>query len=246
MATAGELIRLTADALQVPEATVTSYHRMLREAGLLTKGGRGRNAPQMSEIDVARLLLAMLGADSLAEAAPATELVSELSSQSPVDFRDETSILTLDGEEGPIEIDPATVHYDPEDEPIELEEAVARLLSQVRDLSEGRKPATDRLPFIGFLTSWNVGLSVTPTSLTAVIEGDGSRLDFDSPSKKGSIIYPDEWMNLPVRERLIARAEISGIEIRRSVGWAALRKLAEALPKASAAIEHGVRQGGKS
>lgn len=230
MATAGELIRLTADALQVPEATVTSYHRMLREAGLLTKGGRGRNAPQMSATDVARLLLAMLGSDALAETVEATTLVSELCSPTPVDFSGEDSPLVLDGEDGPIEIDPSAYRYDPEDEPIELEDAVGRLLSQVQELSEGHRPTNGRLPFIGFLASPTVVLSVTPTSLTATIEADGVRLEFESPSTKGDIIYPNEWMNLPVRERLLARAEISGIEIRRSVGWSALRKLAQALP----------------
>ncbi len=36
MATPGEMIRIVAEALALPTATVTSYHRVLRQAGLVT------------------------------------------------------------------------------------------------------------------------------------------------------------------------------------------------------------------
>lgn len=61
MATPGELIKTVADVLYVPEVTVASYYRSLREAGLVTKGGRGPSAAQMKPSDAAKLLSAVGG-----------------------------------------------------------------------------------------------------------------------------------------------------------------------------------------
>src|SRR5690606_29464750 len=62
MATPGELIKAVADVLHVPEVTISSYYRSLREAGLVTKGGRGRSAAKMTAADAAHLLIAVGGA----------------------------------------------------------------------------------------------------------------------------------------------------------------------------------------
>ena len=43
-----------------PLKTVTTYARFLKEAGLLTTGARGRNAPDMSPLDAARMTIALL------------------------------------------------------------------------------------------------------------------------------------------------------------------------------------------
>ena len=61
MATPGELIKAVADVLHVPEVTISSYYRSLREAGFVTKGGRGRSAAQMTAADAAHLLMAVGG-----------------------------------------------------------------------------------------------------------------------------------------------------------------------------------------
>ena len=58
---------LIAEAYTTPLKTVTVYARLLKEAGLLTSGARGRNAPDMKPLDAARLTLAMLTTDSPAE-----------------------------------------------------------------------------------------------------------------------------------------------------------------------------------
>lgn len=55
---------LIASALSTPEKTVIVYARFLREAGMLTTGARGRNAPEMTPLDAARLTLAILTTDS--------------------------------------------------------------------------------------------------------------------------------------------------------------------------------------
>jgi hypothetical protein len=58
--TPGELTKAVAGATLMPEATVTAHARMLREAGLLTTGARGVNAPEMTPLDAARLLLSVM------------------------------------------------------------------------------------------------------------------------------------------------------------------------------------------
>lgn len=58
---------MIAQAYTTPLKTVTVYARLLKEAGLLTTGARGRNAPDMTPLDAARLTLAMLTTDSPAE-----------------------------------------------------------------------------------------------------------------------------------------------------------------------------------
>lgn len=56
--------KMIAHALTTPEASVINFARRLKEAGLLTTGARGRNAPEMTPMDAARLTLAILTTDS--------------------------------------------------------------------------------------------------------------------------------------------------------------------------------------
>jgi hypothetical protein len=58
--TPGQLVQAVAIALDVPEETVVQHDRNLVVAGLRTKGGRGRSAPQVTPLDAARLLVATL------------------------------------------------------------------------------------------------------------------------------------------------------------------------------------------
>lgn len=229
MATSGELIRITARALQLPESTVTSYHRMLRQGGLLTKGGRGRSAPDVSASDVARLLLALLGADALAEAVDITELLSDLISPTPLALHPTGGPVTLDGPDGLERIDVSTLSYDPQDDPVTLEEATVRLLSQAQVETRDGRSESSYVPFIGWIDSEDVALSVIATNLTAEIRIADRSLEFFRP-EGGTVIYPDDWMSLPIRDRLIARAELDGVEIRRSVNFSSLRELSKALP----------------
>lgn len=50
-------------ALTTPEATVITYARRLKEAGMLTTGARGRHAPEMTPMDAARVTIAILTSD---------------------------------------------------------------------------------------------------------------------------------------------------------------------------------------
>lgn len=56
----GPLISLLSSSYGLPETTVVVVARALREAGWLTSGARGVNAPDMSARDAARLSLALL------------------------------------------------------------------------------------------------------------------------------------------------------------------------------------------
>jgi hypothetical protein len=59
--TPGQLVRAVSIALEVPEETVVQHDRNLIVAGLRTKSGRGRSAPEVTPLDAARLLVATLG-----------------------------------------------------------------------------------------------------------------------------------------------------------------------------------------
>lgn len=52
--------QMIADALTMPLSTVTNYARFLKEADLMTTGARGVNAPDMTALDAARLVIAIL------------------------------------------------------------------------------------------------------------------------------------------------------------------------------------------
>ena len=62
MATPGELVETVAEALDIEAATVTQYDRVLAEAGLRSKGGRGTSAAKVTARDGANLLIAIMGA----------------------------------------------------------------------------------------------------------------------------------------------------------------------------------------
>lgn len=69
MASPGELIKTVAEVFDVPEVTIASSYRALREAGYVTKGGRGRSAAHMTPRDAGALLIAICGSRFEREAA---------------------------------------------------------------------------------------------------------------------------------------------------------------------------------
>jgi len=77
MATPGEVVRVLAAALGVPEATVVVHDRNLLAAGLRSKKGRGRGAPSVTARDVAQLLTAILGSAQVKESVASVERYSD-------------------------------------------------------------------------------------------------------------------------------------------------------------------------
>jgi hypothetical protein len=61
MATSGDLIGTISTELKLPEHKVSYIYRQLRDAGAVTKGGRGRSAANITPLDASRLLIASLG-----------------------------------------------------------------------------------------------------------------------------------------------------------------------------------------
>lgn len=71
MVTSGVLTNGIAAAVQIPTATINMFVRVLREERLITTGARGVNAPPMTYLDAARILIALLVTDRPARAAEA-------------------------------------------------------------------------------------------------------------------------------------------------------------------------------
>lgn len=67
---AGQLVNITSEAMEVPESAVRITMRNIREAGMLTSGARGVNAPDMTYLDAARVLIAQIADDNPGRRAP--------------------------------------------------------------------------------------------------------------------------------------------------------------------------------
>jgi hypothetical protein len=61
MASSTQLTERVANVLGLPQATVALHMRNIREAGLITQGGRGRSAAKMTAADAGHLLIASVG-----------------------------------------------------------------------------------------------------------------------------------------------------------------------------------------
>jgi hypothetical protein len=61
MASSTQLSECVAKALGLPEPTIALHMRNIREAGLITQGGRGRSSAKMTAADAAHLLIASVG-----------------------------------------------------------------------------------------------------------------------------------------------------------------------------------------
>ena len=59
----GSFITLLSQAYRVDEKTVAQVYRVLREAGLLTQGARGVNAPHMTSRDFAMMTITLLATE---------------------------------------------------------------------------------------------------------------------------------------------------------------------------------------
>ena len=73
MPTSVELVDTVAAALHWERTEVFHHARNLREAGLVTKGGRGITAPQMNLLDAANLICAVLAARRVKESSEAAK-----------------------------------------------------------------------------------------------------------------------------------------------------------------------------
>ncbi|WP_456389599.1 hypothetical protein [Profundibacter sp.] len=70
------------EAYRADGRSLTVFLRALKEAGLITSGGRGRHAPHMQPVDAARITIALLATDKPARAVDRLERFGKLTFQS--------------------------------------------------------------------------------------------------------------------------------------------------------------------
>ncbi|WP_339768024.1 hypothetical protein [uncultured Pseudosulfitobacter sp.] len=56
----GQTAKFLAEVFKLPEATPQMVGRIMRENGLVAKGARGRNAPHLTDVELARFIIALM------------------------------------------------------------------------------------------------------------------------------------------------------------------------------------------
>ena len=79
----GPFITLLSETYGLPESSVAAVARVMREAGWLTTGARGVNAPEMTFVDAARLTLALLSGQPPSKVVEEFEFLRCLEATSP-------------------------------------------------------------------------------------------------------------------------------------------------------------------
>lgn len=77
MASPGALVETMAAAVGLPRATLVSHDRLLSEAGLRTKSGRGRGAAKVTPRDAAHLLTAVLASAEVRDSVHSVQRYAE-------------------------------------------------------------------------------------------------------------------------------------------------------------------------
>lgn len=76
--TPGRLISAIAAALRIPNVTTGVYYRVLREAGLLSKSGRGKSAANVTISDASYLITAILASEGAKGSAEVAKIFGRL------------------------------------------------------------------------------------------------------------------------------------------------------------------------
>jgi hypothetical protein len=227
MATAGQITKIVAEALELPHSEVTSYFRVLREGGLMTVGGRGRSAPVMTSLDVSRLVICLMSAEALAQGVASTELVGALLFagsfeadwvhliDGPGDGRGEGTKWTEDVPEEGEDSLPSVI----------FEHALAALI----ELKADRRGAAEQLDWFPADLDGEIHVSVTLNKLRATIAASGIHAIFEEDDRTDGYTSPDDWVNLPFKERMHARTIAGGLTTTRSISETELYRLAKAI-----------------
>lgn len=91
----GKFISLISDSLTMEEKTIRLIVRNLRESGLFTTGSRGTNAPDITSLDAARVIIAVLASPSPSKAVEDVRFFGSLQPDIRQDYTDFTSELGL-------------------------------------------------------------------------------------------------------------------------------------------------------
>lgn len=79
----GPFITLLSETYGLPESSVAAVARVMREAGWLTTGARGVNAPEMTHVDAARMTLALLSGEPPSKVVEEFEFLRSLEAITP-------------------------------------------------------------------------------------------------------------------------------------------------------------------
>lgn len=100
--TPGQLVKAVAIALDVPEETVVQHDRNLAVAGLRTSGARGRNAPNVTPLDAARLFVATFASTRIKDSVDTVRAFEKTKFTAPMSDAD---LLALFKESGTVRED---------------------------------------------------------------------------------------------------------------------------------------------
>lgn len=226
MALVSELNQVMADALTFPLPTVSIFSRRLREAGLISKKGRGRGAAHATALDGARLLIPLLANSS---AAQAPECVRDFGGLIQ-DYRMEVGRAVA----GPNGADQTEMSGFTIDKAYSLsrhhtfEEALAAIIAGFADdrfvtafLSAAKKYEVGNNNFT--LLSW-MEISVHDTALGAAIRLGGNEYHY---TYKSMVNVPDgKLIECADEFSAVASKYTRGIKSRREIGTEVLRKIA--------------------
>jgi len=94
-----------------------------------------------------------------------------------------------------------------------------------------RPPPISEPPLSAAHEQSNEAISVTATHLKAEIAVGGVLIDFiDLNFDHPPITYPDDWDEIPVKDRLMVRATMEGMSVTRAIDQLAIKRIAAAMP----------------
>jgi len=200
MATSGKMTLLFSNALGLTQAHVAARYRALREGGRVTKGGRGRFAPDMTPLDAARLLIAVMGAEAIGDTVAAVQIFGG------------SDCVVDDGEDDPLG---EAIRQ------LVFEDAIALIFQACLAWRLGDRSPYERL-------ARGVTIELSPSSLTAVIRRDGFSALFQ-PNVITRLTDASLSEEMSPGDRMQLRADRQGLDVRVSVDTTDLLELAPAL-----------------
>jgi hypothetical protein len=223
MATSGEIAEILAEELGMTMGAVQYYAQAMRNAGLLSKSGRGPAAAHLTVVDVSNWLLALCVSETAATAPAEVKLTRE----APLDKV--TSVMSKDVTRG---LKVATA--------VTAGEAIESL---IWDMIDGRfrhwQEQTSASPPEGS-QSWHMGIFRPTTVVEFVVSGQDVSLHFSKPTVAGKVrsssirfarVDPMFKMRMRTATDWESRSSMSSLTRINRVGPRVFERLADALRK---------------
>ena len=180
--TPGQLVKAMSIALDVPEETVVQHDRNLVVAGLRTKGGRGRSAPEVTALDAARLFIAVLGSMRTKDSVATVKQFDGTIFQA-----DKPTYIYIAGAKLRLEGDPEALEFDSAIARLPLNHNIIEALAAL--IHEASQPIEDLQSFFDRFAE--LGVSCSSPSACAKIGGD--RYIRYSPVEESQNQTPRNW-----------------------------------------------------